>query len=262
MRVIILTSSDKGTASHHLEYLLKSKQIHVCLVVQNTNAIAPRNKWKKKFRKLRKIGVLGAWNGMRMRKWYNGDLYKYLRIKSIAEVCREHSIPLRTVRAINQEETRKLFREAGADLGISLGNGYIPKSVFSIPANGMINIHHEELPAFQNAQSVIWQLYTGSNKTGFTIHEIDSRIDTGNILYKETMDLEFRETLSDTVTYNLARLYEKSAIALVNVLEHYKEYKNNAYVQQGGISYTTPSFRNFIRIKKQYRELKNRSAKT
>ena len=46
----------------------------------------------------------------------------------------------------------------------------------------MLNIHHEELPAFRNAQSVIWQLHEGRNKTGYTVHEITREIDGGRIL--------------------------------------------------------------------------------
>jgi folate-dependent phosphoribosylglycinamide formyltransferase PurN len=45
----------------------------------------------------------------------------------------------------------------------------------------MINIHHELLPEFLGAQSVLWQLHEGSTKTGFTIHRID---DPGWLFYE------------------------------------------------------------------------------
>jgi methionyl-tRNA formyltransferase len=256
MKVIILTSTEKGTASHHLEYLLKSGNIEIAMVVLNQNKVPGKKKWRKKIKKIKKIGVGGALNGIRMRKWYSKDIDKYLDIKSIQDVCEKNNIPLKYVPCINCDDTKRFFHESGAEIGISLGNSFISPSVFSIPPQGMINIHHEELPAFQNAQSIIWQLYNGSNHTGYTIHKIERKIDSGEILFQETMPLVFRESLSDTVTYNLARLYEKSAEGLKILLENYDAFIAKSYPQTGGKEYTTPNLSQFNRIKNEFARLK------
>ena|ERR1700730_1743036 len=64
--------------------------------------------------------------------------------------------PIHRVDGINSDGTVEIFTAA---LGLSLGNGYISKRVFSIPKFGMINVHSERLPEYQNAQSVIWPIY-------------------------------------------------------------------------------------------------------
>ena|ERR1700730_14475165 len=74
MRVIVLTSSPHGTASRCLPALVASKKVEVLCVVLaegfgSSNVFKAR---KRKFKKALKIGILGALNGIRIRKWYQG----------------------------------------------------------------------------------------------------------------------------------------------------------------------------------------------
>jgi methionyl-tRNA formyltransferase len=144
---------------------------------------------------------------------------------------------------------------ANADLGISLGNGYIPSTVFSLPRYGMLNLHGEELPAYKNAQSVIWQIYNESCQTGYTIHEVSKGIDAGRILKQELFPIEFKASLGDTVAFNCAQILKRSVSGMIEVLANFKEYRDNAKEQKGGGSYTTPSFLQFVRIFRNYRRL-------
>ena len=257
MKIIVLTSSRYGTAAHHLPYLIDSHVCEIAMVVLNEGAIANKSKsYKKKFLKIIKIGFLGALNGIRMRKWFDQDMSKYKTIGDLEEICREKNIPFFTTPNINSHSTVELFKQANADLGISLGNGYIGKKVFSIPKYGMINIHHEILPAYQNAQSIIWQIYNMSSSTGFTIHKIDKNIDTGEILYQESVPIYFEKTLRQTVAKTSVSLLEASAQGLVKVIMDFHELYAKAKPQGHGKSYTTPSIRQFIRIKKNFKKLK------
>lgn len=254
MRVVVLTSSKQGTAAHHLPALLKSPHIEVVLVVLNEGRIGNKARhYKRKLRKILKIGVLGALNGIRMRRWYRAS--GGAAAPSLDLICRNHAIPFHTTPTINCPETRELFQEARADVGISLGNGYIAESVFSIPTEGMINIHHEVLPQYQNAQSVVWQLYNGSRSTGYTIHRINKRIDGGEILYQEQVPIVFRPTLAETVSRTMAALLDASATGLVKTLEHLPELLRGAAPQGHGTTYTTPTFRQYLRVQRNFKRL-------
>jgi methionyl-tRNA formyltransferase len=258
MRIVILTSSLKGTAAHHLPFLLKSETIKVAMVIVNNGTVLNKRKaYIKKIKKILRIGLLGSLNGLRMRRWYGENLEKALIIKNLLNICENANIPLKFTPGIGSSITKSFLLEANADLGISLGNSYIPRSIFSIPKWGMINIHHEILPEYQNAQSVIWQLYNGSMQTGFTIHKIDEHIDTGSIIYQEKIKIDFKDTLSQTVTYTLARVYEASAEALVKVLANFNFYNSNAKSQGMGRIYTTPSLKEFTKIYRQFRRLRS-----
>ena len=259
MRVIILTGSMQGTAAHHLPTLIASGACEVAMVVLAEKASTKStNRFRKTVTKLMRIGPLGALNGIRMRSWYdlvaNGS-----GVRRLDDTCRENGIPFHTSPAINSARTRELFASAQADLGVSLGNGYIGPSVFTIPKWGMINIHHEMLPDYQNAQSVIWQLYNRSRTTGYTIHRIDKHIDTGAILHQEPVPIVFGNSLRQTVADTYLALLDASALGLVHVLQHFERLAGAARAQGPGTSYTTPSFMQFIRILRNHRTLRSKS---
>ena len=173
----------------------------------------------------------------------------------IENLCEELGVPYAETEFINCERTRQLFRQSESELGLSLGNGYIPESVFSIPKYGMINIHGERLPEYQNAQSVIWPIYNCEIETGLTIHQIDKKIDTGDILYQETYPIEFHSTLEETVRHNVRITGSKAPGAIRYVCENYPHLRRKAKDQGHGRSYTTPSFWKFLRMVRNNRRL-------
>jgi methionyl-tRNA formyltransferase len=258
MKVIILTSSLTGTAAHHLPFLIAAENIEVVKVVYSKGLIKDKKKYyARKLKKVIQIGILGTMNGIRMRKWYNENARLYIKTNPLEETCKQHGIPFIQVDRINCKETRIAFENANPDLGLSLGNGYIGSKIFNVPKYGMINIHHEILPAYQNAQSIIWQIYNGSKSTGYTIHKIDKNIDTGEILFQEEIPLTFRKDLADTVSFNYAKLWEHSARGLVSVLQKFEHYYNQAIPQGRGGHYTTPSTTEYFTILKQFKKIKN-----
>jgi len=203
-----------------------------------------------------KIGLRGALNGRKMRSWYGEDVTKHTHIQRLDTQCASAKIEFHRVPMINGPECKKAFEDFGPDLAISLGNGYIGSKIFSLPRLGMLNIHHEVLPAYQNAQSVIWQLYNGSSDTGYTIHQIDKKIDTGAIVHQETLPILFRESLQETVSATVAALYDSSAAGLVDVLSKIEERLASAQSQGKGTSYTTPSWKQMKKIQSEWRRLK------
>ena len=254
---IILTCSNKGSASVQLAELVKSKKIKIKSVVLSQGNITNKSKYfRRKIKKAFKIGLFGVLNGIRMRKWYSIDTSKYCDSQSIEKLCEKHNIPLNLTPSVNCSQTRHFFQNANADIGLSLGNGYIGSNIFSIPKFGMINIHHEELPSYQNALSIIWQLYNNSKKTGYTIHKIDKKIDKGDILYQEVIPIIFKQNLKTTVSFNYVRLWKKSAGGLVKLLENYEDFLDKSFSQGPGKSYTTPSLREYLIIRKNFKKLK------
>ncbi|WP_276133832.1 formyltransferase family protein [Polluticoccus soli] len=258
MRVIVLTTSRLGTAGHHLPVIATAKGIEIVAVILSEGFVTNRSKrhWRN-LKKIARIGVLGAFNGVRMRRWYGEALNSYCNIQSVEDTCRSLGIRFEKVPSTNSRQTQQLFKDLGADVAISLGNGYISPKVFTIPRHGMLNIHHEILPDYQNAQSIIWQLYNGSAETGYTIHKIDARIDTGDILLQEHVSIKFRDSLAETVTATLAEVFDRSAQGLKKLLENFHRYYDNARPQGTGKKYTTPSYRQYFTILQNFKRLRN-----
>lgn len=257
MKIFVLASSRYGTAAHHLPYLIESKACEISMVILN-EGIAKKTKkyYIKRIRKILKIGVLGALNGIRIRKWFNQDVVALKKNGELEEICRNNNIRFYTTISINDQLTIDLVEKANADVGLSLGNGFIGYKIFSVPKYGMINIHHEILPDYQNAQSIIWQIYNMSSTTGYSIHKIEKQIDTGEILFQEKIPISFENTLRKTVAKTSVSLLEASAKGLIKVLKDFDNLYREAKPQGKGHTYTTPSIWQFMKISSNYRKLK------
>jgi methionyl-tRNA formyltransferase len=257
MRVVILTSSRTGTASYCLPLLLSESKAEIVQVIYSEGMISNRKKYyRQKIKKIARIGFFGALNGIRIRKWFSLEAIKGERIEDIEKICEKAKIPFAVTQTIGSSETVGIMKSCAPDLGLSLGNSYIPSKVFSIPGQGMLNIHGEILPEFQNAQSVIWQLYEGSRMTGYTIHKIDRKIDEGDILKQEKFPILFKPTLKATVAHSCAEILRRAAIGLIDVLDHFDQYDLQSQRQGKGRTYTTPSIRQFMRIVRNYKRLR------
>jgi methionyl-tRNA formyltransferase len=252
MRVIILTSGPYGTVSRCLPELVASDQVEVVSVVMakpGASSNAFKN-YKRSFKKAIKIGITGTLNGIRMRPWFGGGPTEH-----IETLCNKLSIPLYRPGALNSDRTVELFRAANADLGLSLGNRYISRRIFSIPRLGMINVHCERLPEYRNAEGVIWNIYNMECITGLTVHEIDDKIDTGRIFYREEFPIEFHASLKETVTNTIRQTSIKVPYAVRYVCENYDELSKQAKPQSKGKSYTTPTFSDFLTMVRNNKKL-------
>lgn len=261
MKIVILTSSLTGVAAHAVPLLFAEPAISIEMVIFNEGQPPGKKKYYlKKIKKTLKIGIMGTLNGIRMRNWFGKNAEKFLPAVNLETYCKQNNIQFYKTPAINSEITKELFSKASADIGISLGNSFISKSIFNIPRLGMINIHGEVLPQYQNAQSVIWQLYNGSTETGLTIHKINRKIDQGDILYTEKFPIKFLSDLKSTVAYNCAEITKRACAALVKVVNNFSYYDQHAIPQKECTHYTTPTIKEFKKIKQQFILLKNNAA--
>lgn len=251
MRLLVLTCIPREIASRCLPTLCANPALQVVRVIlAHGGSPKPARAVRRKLAKIVRIGPLGAMNGVRMREWYRDS-----EAEELAPLCARLGVPFDETEFINCDRTRDLFREADADLGLSLGNGYIAPSVFSIPRHGMINIHSEILPDFQGAQSVIWPIYHGRRETGFTIHRVAKAIDAGDILYQERYPIEFRPTLRETVERMVAVSRARIPAAFSHVCERFEELAAKATAQGPGESFTTPSYWQFRRMLRNHRRM-------
>jgi len=257
MKVIVLAGRETGVAALHLKSILESGSAEVVSVVYSEGRVVNRKKfWLRKIKKALRIGVFGVLNGIRIRTWFD-----YPTEYSLKNLCETFGVPYHTTPATTHPITEALFKNSNADLGISLGNGYIAPHIFGIPKLGMVNIHHEILPEFQNAQGVIWALYEGHSQTGFTIHRINRHMDAGDILYVRKNTMILGKDLHETVVLNMRKAYEQSALKLPEVLAAFEKYGREALPQSPGRTYTTPGLFAWLRMLRNHRKLKNKSAK-
>ena len=58
----------------------------------------------------------------------------------------------------------------------------IPPAILAIPTYGFVNLHPSLLPEFRGPAPLFWQLRAGRQSSGVTLHWMDERFDTGDII--------------------------------------------------------------------------------
>lgn len=96
--------------------------------------------------------------------------------------------------SISQPETANKLRQLNPDLVVSVLFGYIlSPEVLKIPRLGSINLHPAYLPYNRGANPNVWSIVEGA-PAGVTLHYMGERIDTGDIIARESVSIEPTDT--------------------------------------------------------------------
>ncbi|MCC7159003.1 MAG: methionyl-tRNA formyltransferase [Ignavibacteria bacterium] len=75
------------------------------------------------------------------------------------------------------------------DLIIVVAFRILPKEIYRIPKYGSINLHASILPKFRGAAPINWAIITGEKETGVTTFFLEDKVDTGNIIQQNYIDI-------------------------------------------------------------------------
>lgn len=143
-------------------------------------------------------------------------------------------IPVYQPLKIRKKEVVDEIRALNADVIVVAAFGQIiPDAVLEMTKYGCINIHASLLPAYRGAAPINWAIADGCKKTGITIMQMDSGIDTGDILLQAETEI----TADDTGDSVEKRLSEMGGPLILKALED-AENGNLHPVKQPEISTT------------------------
>ena len=117
------------------------------------------------------------------------DDYRQLRLVTHRSPLKEES--RFTLSPTTTHDSIELMRQANADLGVVLGTNILKESVFTIPRRGSINLHQGLAPYYRGCPAIFWELFNGEREIGLTIHFVESKVDTGEIILQRTVPLEY-----------------------------------------------------------------------
>ena len=102
---------------------------------------------------------------------------------------------------------------------VSCFSKILPASIFSLPGYGSINIHPSLLPAFRGPEPLFWQYRAGAKVFGITLHRLSKKIDAGDIVAKEKIDL------ADGISVDVAKqeLGKMAAELLIETLHQFEQ---------------------------------------
>ncbi|MEE8417935.1 MAG: methionyl-tRNA formyltransferase [candidate division Zixibacteria bacterium] len=82
----------------------------------------------------------------------------------------------------------------GADIFCVVAFRILPEDVFSMPPKGCVNLHASLLPKYRGAAPINWALINGESETGLTTFFIRRKVDTGEIILQEKLEIGQDET--------------------------------------------------------------------
>lgn len=104
------------------------------------------------------------------------------------------------------------------DLFVVVAFGILPKEIFEIPKHGSFNLHGSYLPKYRGAAPIQWALINGDTETGLTTFKLAEKVDTGNILLQEKVEINYDDNF-ETLHDRMSELGAKLVLDTVNLIE-------------------------------------------
>ncbi|WP_294279711.1 methionyl-tRNA formyltransferase [uncultured Chryseobacterium sp.] len=101
----------------------------------------------------------------------------------------EHHIPVFQPEKLRNPEFLEELRKLNADVFVVVAFRMMPKVLFEMPRMGTFNLHASLLPDYRGAAPINYAVINGEEKTGATTFFINEKIDEGNILLQEELDI-------------------------------------------------------------------------
>ena len=112
-----------------------------------------------------------------------------IRQSEVKKYAADNNIKILQPDNLNDKEFVNQVKEINPDIIIVVAFRKIPTEIFSIPKYGTINLHASLLPNYRGAAPINWCLINNEVKTGVTTFFINEKIDRGDILLKEEVNI-------------------------------------------------------------------------
>ena len=120
---------------------------------------------------------------------------KEVQMTPVKECALKYDIPVFQPVKIKLPEAVEKLKTFEADIFIVAAFGQIlSEEILNMPKYGCINIHASLLPKYRGAAPIQWVILNGEKETGITIMQLDKGVDTGDMLMRQTVVIDERET--------------------------------------------------------------------
>lgn len=118
-----------------------------------------------------------------------------LKFPPVKECALKYGIPILQPQKIKTAEAVDELKKYPADVYIVAAFGQIlSREILDIPKFGCLNIHASLLPRYRGASPIQNVIINGEQETGVTIMQMDTKLDTGDILYQKAVAIGAEDT--------------------------------------------------------------------
>lgn len=120
---------------------------------------------------------------------------KNMQFPPVKECAIAHHIPVLQPEKVGEPDVVEALRAYEPELIAVVAFGqFIPKKIREMPKYGCINVHASLLPKYRGAGPIQWAVINGEKESGVTTMYMSREIDKGDMLLKETITLDPKET--------------------------------------------------------------------
>jgi len=120
---------------------------------------------------------------------------KAMQFPPVKEAALAHGIEVFQPRRVREPECVEYLRTFQADIIVVVAFGQIlPREILIMPPCGCVNVHASLLPKYRGAAPIQWAVINGDPVSGVTTMRMDEGLDTGDMILREEVVLEPKET--------------------------------------------------------------------
>lgn len=112
-----------------------------------------------------------------------------ITISAVKEYSLENKLKIFQPEKLNNQNFVAEVQNLKPDLIVVVAFKILPEEVFSIPKYGSINLHASLLPKYRGAAPINWAIINGEKQTGVTTFFLQSKVDTGNIIFQKPCEI-------------------------------------------------------------------------
>ena len=115
--------------------------------------------------------------------------------RSVAERARSAGVPVLEPASVNSPEVVDELARLAPDMILSFYfREILSRDILALPSHGALNLHGSLLPRYRGRCPVNWVLVHGETETGVTLHHMELRPDTGDIVAQRAVPIADEDT--------------------------------------------------------------------
>lgn len=140
-----------------------------------------------------------------------------LQESAVKQYAASQNLHILQPKNLKSEDFLQELKELNANLQVVVAFRMLPEAVWKMPEFGTFNLHASLLPQYRGAAPINWAVINGETETGVSTFFIDEKIDTGEMIFQEKVEIDPTEnagSLHDKLMSTGANLVLKTIAAI------------------------------------------------
>lgn len=231
MKIFIITIDDLSLTNNFIKTIINEKKNEIIgLAITKGSRLTIGKKHSKIQYIISLILIMGIYYFLKNSLYILSNKIKILLSKinlcenpSLLAYANKHKTPTFIINTPNNPQFIEKLKELKPDIIINQSQNILKKELLNIPTIGVINRHNALLPKNRGRITPFWVLYKGEKETGVSIHFVNEKIDSGDIIIQEKYPVTEKDTFNSLVLKN----YKIAPLLMLKALEKLEKGEKN-----------------------------------